>query len=74
MAMMLSEDNQALLRLIRDRRPKLLTALAALAALSERRVPRSLRTMEGYSLVKLKRSGHSVESVALATSFKILIG
>ena len=73
MAAVLSEDNRALLRLIRDQRPKSLTALAAL---SGRRVPnlsRSLRMMEGYGLVKLKRDGHGVERVALATSFKILI-
>ena len=62
-----------MLRLIRDQRPKSLTALAAL---SGRRVPnlsRSLRMMEGYGLVRLKRDGHGVEPVALATSFKILI-
>jgi predicted transcriptional regulator len=73
MAAVLSEDNRALLRLISDQRPKSLTALAAL---SGRRVPnlsRSLRMMEGYGLVKLKRDGHGVEPVALATSFKILI-
>jgi predicted transcriptional regulator len=73
MAAVLSEDNRALLRLISDQRPKSLTALAAL---SGRRVPnlsRSLRMMEGYGLVKLKRGGHGVEPVVLATSFKILI-
>ena len=73
MAAVLSEDNQALLRVIRDQQPKSLTALAALTG---RRVPnlsRSLRMMEGYGLVKLKRDGNSVEPVALATSFTILI-
>lgn len=73
MAAVLSEDNQALLRVIRDQRPKSLTALAALTG---RRVPnlsRSLRMMEGYGLVKLKRDGNSVEPVALATTFTILI-
>jgi predicted transcriptional regulator len=73
LAAVLSEDNRALLRTIRDQRPKSLTALAELTG---RRVPnlsRSLRMMEGYGLVKLKREGHSVEPRALATSFKILI-
>lgn len=73
MAAVLSEDNRALLRLISDQRPKSLTELAAL---SGRRVPnlsRSLRMMEGYGLVRLKRDGHGVEPVALATRFKILI-
>lgn len=47
MAAVLSEDNQALLRLIRDRQPK---SLAELAELTGRQVPnlsRSLRMMEG---------------------------
>ena len=73
MAAVLSEDNRALLRLIRDRRPKSLTALAELTG---RRVPnlsRSLRMMEGYGLVKLKRDGHGVEPVALATEFLVVL-
>ena len=73
MAAVLSEDNRALLRVIREQRPKSLTALAALTG---RRVPnlsRSLRMMEGYGLVRLKRDAHGVEPEALATSFKILI-
>jgi predicted transcriptional regulator len=66
----LSEDNRVLPRMIRDWRPKSLMVLAG------RRVPnlsRSLRMMEGYGLVKLKHDGYSVEPVALATRFKILI-
>lgn len=73
MAAVLSEDNRALLRLIRDQRPKSLTELAAL---SGRRVPnlsRSLRMMEGYGLVKLKRDGHGVEPVVLATEFLVVL-
>jgi len=73
MAAVLSEDNRALLRLIRDQRPKSLTALAELSGRQVPNLSRSLRMMEGYSLVKLKHDGHGVEPVALATSFKILI-
>lgn len=73
MAAVLSEDNQALLRLIRNQRPK---SLRELAELSGRQVPnlsRSLRMMEGYGLVKLKRDGLCVEPVALATEFLIVL-
>nr|WP_265296879.1 helix-turn-helix domain-containing protein [Verminephrobacter eiseniae] len=73
LAAVLSENNRALLRLIRDRRPKSLTALAELTG---RRVPnlsRSLRMMEGYGLVKLKRDGYGVEPVALATEFLVVL-
>lgn len=55
----------------RDRRPK------SLAELTGRQVPnllRSLRMMEGYGLVALKRHVRGVEPVALATEFTILLG
>lgn len=74
MAAVFSEDNQALLRLIHDRWPKSLTALAELTG---QQVPnllsRSLRMMKGYGLVKLKREGHGVEPEALATEFLIVL-
>lgn len=35
---------------------------------------RTLRMMEGYGLVELKKNVREIEPIALATSFKILIG
>ena len=73
MAAVLSEDNRALLRVIRDQRPKSLTVLAALTGRRVSNLSRSLRMMESYGLVKLKRDGNVVAPVALATRFTILI-
>lgn len=73
MAAVLSEDNQALLRLIRDKQPKSLTALAELTGRQVPNLSRSLRMMEGYGLVALKKNIREIEPIALATSFKILI-
>lgn len=73
MAAMLSEDNLALLRLIRAKRPKSLTALAELTGRQVPNLSRSLRMMEGYGLVKLKRDGHGVEPVVLATEFLVVL-
>ena len=73
MAAVLSEDNQSLLRLIRDRRPKSLTELAELTGRQVPNLSRTLRMMEGYGLVELKKNVREIEPVALATSFKILI-
>ncbi len=73
MAAVLSEGNQALLRLIRDKQPKSLTALAELTGRQVPNLSRSLRMMEGYGLVALKRNVREIEPIALATSFKILI-
>ncbi len=74
LAAALSEDNQSLLCLIRDKRPKSLTELAELTGRQVPNLSRTLRMMEGYGLVELKKNVREIESVALATSFKILIG
>lgn len=73
MAAVLSEDNQALLRVIRDAKPKTLTELATLSGRQVPNLSRTLRMMAGYGLVELKRNVREVEPIALATSFKILI-
>jgi len=73
MAAVLSEDNRALLRLIRERKPKSLTALAELTGRHVPNLSRSLRTMEGYGLVKLEREGHGIAPVALATEFLVVL-
>ena len=73
MAAVLSEDNQALLRLIRDRHPKSLTELAELTGRQVPNLSRTLRMMEGYGLVELKKGVREIEPTALATSFKVLI-
>ena len=73
MAAVLSEDNRALLRVIRDQRPRSLTALAALTG---RRVPnlsRSLRMMEGYGLVALTKNARQTRPTALATEFLVVL-
>ena len=69
-----TEDNQALLRLIRDRRPKSLTELAELTGRQVPNLSRSLRMMEGYGLVALNKNLRCVEPIALATEFTILLG
>ncbi|MNJ36008.1 hypothetical protein D3C77_307790 [compost metagenome] len=73
MAAVLSEDNQALLRTIRDKQPRSLTALSDLTGRQVSNLSRSLRMMESYGLVALKKNLREIEPVALATSFKILI-
>lgn len=73
MAAVLSEDNQAMLRIICDQRPKSLTELAQLTGRQVPNLSRTLRMMEGYGLVALKKNVREIEPVALATRFMILI-
>lgn len=74
MAAVLSEDNQALLRVIRAQRPKSLTELAELTGRQVPNLSRTLRMMEGYGLVTLKKNVREIEPVALATEFKVMLG
>nr|WP_294864218.1 helix-turn-helix domain-containing protein [uncultured Pseudogulbenkiania sp.] len=74
MAAVLSEDNQSLLRLIRDKRPKSLTELAELTGRQVPNLSRTLRMMEGYGLVELKKNVREIEPIALATEFLIMLG
>jgi len=55
-AAVLSEDNQALLRSIRDKRPKPLTELAEHAGRQVPNLSRTLRMMASYGLVTLKKT------------------
>ena len=73
LAAVLSEDNLALLRLIREQRPKSLTALASLTGRQVPNLSRSLRKMQAYGLVKLERERHGVAPTALATEFLVVL-
>ena len=73
LAAVLSEDNRALLRLIREVKPKTMTELAAL---SGRRVPnlsRTLKMMEGYGLVTLTKRARKTRPTALVTEFLVVL-
>ena len=74
LAAVLSEDNRALLRVIRDGQPN---SLAELAELTGRKVPnlsRTLKTMASYGLVELRRGARGVLTpIAKATSFLVLV-
>ena len=73
LAAVLSEDNRALLRLIHDQRPPSLTALAELTGRQVPNLSRTLRMMESYGLVALKKSARKIAQVAPSTSLKLLI-
>ena len=71
MAAVLSEDNRALLCVIRDAKPRTLTELAALSGRQVPNLSRTLRMMEGYGLVT--RSVRDVRPTALASKFLVVL-
>ena len=71
LAAVLSDDNRALLRTIRNKRPKSLTALAELTRRKVPNLSRTLRTMASYGLVELERNARDIQPRALATEFVV---
>lgn len=57
-AKILSEPNRELLRVIREKAPRSLDELAGLTGKAKSNLSRTLRTMEGYGLVRLERGEH----------------
>ncbi|MDQ7989733.1 MAG: MarR family transcriptional regulator [Candidatus Dactylopiibacterium sp.] len=75
LAGVLSDENRALLRLMHEREPQTVLELAELSGRAASNLSRTLRTMEGYGLVRLNRSAEtrSVRPEALAIEFLLLL-
>ncbi len=72
LAEVLSDDNRALLKIIREAQPESITGLAALTGRKPGNLSRTLKTMSGYGLVEMKRENRHVRPVVKATEFQIL--
>lgn len=73
LAEVLSDDNRALLKLIRDEKPESLNRLAELSGRAPSNLSRTLKTMERYGLVELRRQARHVCPVAKANEFRIRV-
>lgn len=71
LAEVLSDDNRALLRMIRENKPESLVRLAELTGRAPSNLSRTLKTMERYGLVEMRRDVHSVRPVVKASEFVI---
>jgi len=74
MAQILSSENQDLLKLIIDHKPRSLTELEKLSHRKKSNLSRTLKTLERYGIVELpKEEGRLVPKV-IATDFKVEFG
>ena len=71
LAEVLSDDNRALLRVIREEQPDSLSRLADLTGRASSNLSRTLRTMERYGLVEMRRKDGRVRPVVKANEFVI---
>lgn len=72
LAEVLSDENRALLKLIREARPQSISALAEMTGRHPGNLSRTLKTMSNYGFVDLKREKRHVRPIAKATEFRII--
>jgi predicted transcriptional regulator len=73
-AQALSTKNQELLKLIFECRPDSITNLAVLSGRKQGNLTRTLKTLERYGLIQIKKSGRSKMPVAVAGQFNLEFG
>ena len=74
LAQVLSSENQALLKVIVEKKPKSITELEALTGRKKSNLSRTLKTLERYGIVALKKEHNSIVPVVQATDFRVEFG
>lgn len=74
MAQILSSENQELLRIIDEKKPKSLKELEAVSGRKRSNLSRTLKTMSRYGIVDLVKQERALKPVVKATDFKIEFG
>jgi len=69
---MLSDDNRALLHVIKDSQPESISSLAEMTGCKSCNLSRTLRTMPNYGIVEMWREKNHVCPIAKATDFRIV--
>ena len=67
----LSENNLRLLRIIDEEKPSSIKELAGMAHRKPGNLSRTLKTMERYGIIELKKSGKNSRPIAKALGFNI---
>ena len=74
MAQVLSNENQQLLRIIQEQKPRSLKDLEIATGRKRSNLSRSLKTMSQYGIVDLVKQNRTVVPVVKATDFKVEFG
>lgn len=72
LAEVLSDDNRALLHVIKDAQPKSITSLAEMTGRKPGNLSRTLKTMSNYGIVEMKRENNHVRPIVKTTDFHIV--
>lgn len=74
MAEALSSQNQDLLRLIVENEPQSLSELEKISGRKKSNLSRTLKMLEGYGIVSIKKTDHRLVPKVNATDFKVEFG
>lgn len=72
LAEVLSDDNRALLHVIKDSQPESISSLAEMTGRKPGNLSRTLKTMPNYGIVEMRREKNHVRPIAKATDFHIV--
>jgi len=72
LAEVLSDDNRALLHVIKDSRPESISSLAEMTGRKPSNLSRTLKTLSNYGIVEMRREKNYVRPIAIATDFQIM--
>lgn len=68
----LSDENRALLHVIKDTQPKSISSLAETTGRKPGNLSRTLKTMSNYGIVEMKRENNHVRPIVKTTDFHIV--
>jgi len=74
MSQILSNENQALLKMILEHKPKSLKELETLTGRAKSNLSRTLKTLERYGIVELQKLDRALVPKVKATHFKVEFG
>ncbi|MCX7194057.1 MAG: transcriptional regulator [Proteobacteria bacterium] len=72
LAEVLSDDNRALLHVIKDAQPESISSLAQMTGRKPSNLSRTLKTLSNYGIVEMRREKNFVRPIANATDFQIM--
>lgn len=72
LAEVLSDENRALLKVIREAKPQSIASLADMTGRKPGNLSRTLKTMSNYGFVEMKREHRHVRPITKATEFRIV--
>ena len=68
----LSDENRALLKVIREAKPQSIASLADMTGRKPGNLSRTLKTMSNDGFVEMKRENRQIRPIAKATEFRIV--